>query len=695
MPRRPVEFWWIAAFCALKALEAFSLSSTQSTFEHAALLTFGATHLLAGLLLIGIPKAGRWACFVLLGVEAGNQSVILLNAAEPASAKALNLVALSFCLWMIFYLESHSTRRMCARPPDAQRRPGYGLGSNLIDQFELGLSCAVGVTALMLGLPAWLAGGSGMLAYVLFGLFLEDSIRRRWGAFFVRCEPGFPINDAAAWRAACQALARKELEAARGYFGHASKAARLHPSGDLFLRMLEWHELLAINPMDGQACLQRAAYDHDWRPNESCRAAMNDYIESANADAIQALIDNRAKLIEGMVRAGMCTDSFFHSQVDRCLARVTGESFAFNALESWAAWWEDSREDWSGDSGGVSLVCRLMRWDAVVAAHSLANRIAARAEEPLLKELAAQVSFLHAMHKAIREREGVDRFIKQPQRMLLVPELSDAVGLLHADLPLLENLGMSVPVITRRLNLRVPLVDYINKLWRRYPTDLGADLPWILQTLTGKNLGVLRARAKFQAWWPQARESFLRHDRAVSAGMAALASGDETGAEKSFRTALTEQPRGLSSRYNLAVCVMRRKGHGEAKRLLLELTQLEPKEPYWWMVLGNIHRTVNKSADAHAAFRRALELGYAAPKVALERGLTFARDQHDMDAIKQFDRVLGGNPTAAKIETLVSALETEGLWKLAGHYRDEAFRRSLMPGGEPAGDVEGDGDVAA
>jgi tetratricopeptide (TPR) repeat protein len=281
------------------------------------------------------------------------------------------------------------------------------------------------------------------------------------------------------------------------------------------------------------------------------------------------------------------------------------------------------------------------------------------------------------MQKALKQRESLQQFIKQPQRMLLVPDLADVVGLLHADSTVLAEMGLPLPQVTRRLLLRVPLIDYVAKLWRRYPHDLNAELPGLLPTLCGRSFGMLRARARFEAWWPEARASLLRHDRAVAGGLTALSGGHASLAEKCFRAALSEHPRELSARYNLAICATRRRDHDEAARLLRELTVLEPKEPYWWMVLGDIHRTVNKTSEAYAAFKRALDLGAAEGRVAWHLGLTFGRDRRDQEAIQQLDRVLGKDPTPARIDKLVSELESEGLWNLAGHYRDEAFRRGL------------------
>jgi tetratricopeptide (TPR) repeat protein len=231
--------------------------------------------------------------------------------------------------------------------------------------------------------------------------------------------------------------------------------------------------------------------------------------------------------------------------------------------------------------------------------------------------------------------------------------------------------------VTRRLLMRVPLLDYIAFLWERYPVELSSDMPWLIETLTGRKLGRLRAHAEFKKWWPAVRESYLRHDRAVCAGLTAMTAGKSVEAEPHFRSALAEQPLELASRYNLFLCLMQRRASSEAARVMHELTQLEPRESYWWLVLGEMHRNANQSEHAHAAFRRALELGAHAPKVAFHIGLTFARDARDNEAIAHLDRVLGANPSASRIEELVSQLENEGFWRLAGHYREEAFRRGL------------------
>jgi tetratricopeptide (TPR) repeat protein len=688
MRQRPIEFWWIALFSLFQGALAFNhFSSGVPSVDPSAFNILHGVFVASAALLLCFNPLGRKLCALCLGLHVCNESVLLLGG-QPLQDKSAHVVFWAFCLWMFCYLHSFSTQRLCSRSDNGKAARASLHPAAVLD----GLGVLPGLGAFFV---SWLAGGSlpqagsmGLIACVACEVFLSGKARRVWAAMFAPCEPGYPQADAAHWRAACRAMSRREFQAARLRIRNTSVEARSHPASALLLALLDWHELLALPPANGELGLRRAAFDYDWKPGQVERNRIADYIDCAGADAFRELADERAGLIDALVRAGLSRNSFFSRQNGRVLERITGETFAFNARESWSAWWRDARPHWSGDAGPVCLAVRLLRMDAIHAAHALAQRVAGRAEEPILKEVTGQVLFLNTMQKALKEHEGVENFIKQPQRMLLVPELTDAVGLLHADSQLLENLGMPLKSVARRLHQRVPVIDYIERLWRRYPGELSSDMPWVLKTLCDKNLGVLRAHSKFKAWWPLARDSFMRHDHAVSAGLLAYAEGDLTKAEGCFREALKHQPRELSSRYNLARCLMRRHACDEAARLLRELTQMEPKESYWWLVLGEMHRDVNRASDAHAAFRRALELGAAAPRVAYHRALTFAREHRESDAIKQLDRVLGANPTASKIDALVSALEGEGLWKLAVHYREESFRRGLDPSGSSGDDKD-------
>jgi tetratricopeptide (TPR) repeat protein len=696
MRRRPMEFWWIAAFCAVGAVDIFNLLHfAKNAHDRWVLVSlFSGLIVFPATLFLFFSQIGRLGCVVALTTQSLFHFARCWRSSRSMDTVAVDILIPLTSVWLVSYLQSRSTARLCAGRNELQdlrhfrERTFSGL-----DLAEISIGAVAAFIAHGFGAHLDLAICVGFFCYAMYSVLIEDWSRQRWVTLFPAIDVHFPAGDRAHWRWACRAFTRQDIEAARYHAGMFSSEARAHPPARLFHAMLDWNELMARHPADGYSALRRVVFDHDWRPAPADRKRISEFIASASPETVRRMVDERAVLIDGLIDAVQNSSSYFHNAADRALERIIGETFAFNTADSWATWWTFHREDWLGDSGSVALTTRLIRMDCDGAAHSLAKMVCGRAEEPLLKELAAQVLFLNAMQAAIKGKEGIDAFFKQPQRLLLVPEFTDAFGLLHADSHVLENLGMSVPKVSRRLMLRVPLVDYIGKLWARYPSELNSDMPWLLKTLTGKNLGVLRAQKAFQKWWPNVRESYLRHDRALSAGLRAAAAGKEDEAERQFRAALAEQPRELSSRYNLALCLLQREAHVEAERLLQELTQLEPKESYWWLVLGQMHRNSNQSENAHAAFRRALELGAEAPKVAWHIGLTFARDRRDAEAIAHLDRVLGKNPSPSKIEQLVSHLESEGLWKLAGHYREEAFRRGLsLDDGEES---EGGGDVMA
>lgn len=697
MRRRPMEFWWVSAFCLIGASDALRLfRESKIPYDRTVLISAFCALVLFPTLLFAFSSIGRIGSIVLLSSQSIIHVLRLIKGPRTIDSTLVDILIPLSSVWLVSYLQSASTARLCTgRSPELHDLRHFRQ-SNLsgLDLAELSIGAIVAAIAYTLGAPLDLAICSGFCIYAMYSVFIEEWARQHWVTVFPTIEARFPSGDRPHWRWACRACSKQDIEAARFHAGLFSGEARAHPAARLFSAMLDWNELLAQRPGDGYSLLRRIVFDHDFRPAPLERKRVAEFVDTVRPETVAGLINERSALVDDLVDAVQNPASYFHNQADRALTRITGQAFAFNTADSWATWWTFHRSDWHGDTGGVSLTVRLIRMDCDNAAFTLAKMSSGRAEEPLLKELAAQVLFLNAMQQAIKEKEGIDAFFKQPQRLLLVPEFTDAFGLLHADSHVLENLGMSGPKVSRRLMLRVPLVDYIGKLWTRYPNELNADMPWLLKTLTGKNLGVLRAHPSFQKWWPVVRESYVRHDRALSAGLQSASGGKESDAEVHFRAALAEQPRELSSRYNLALCLLQRQAHVEAERLLQELTQLEPKESYWWLVLGQMHRNSNQSENAHAAFRRALELGAEAPKVAWHIGLTFARDRRDTEAIAHLDRVLGNNPSPSKIDALVSHLESEGLWKLAGHYREEAFRRGLSLSND-ADDSDGSGDVMA
>jgi tetratricopeptide (TPR) repeat protein len=453
---------------------------------------------------------------------------------------------------------------------------------------------------------------------------------------------------------------------------------------DLFPRLLAWQQVLNSQPADAEACLCRALYDADWRPNREARRALAAGLKHVESETVRRLANQRAELIPRLIAAAGGPQSAFHDLAGRILSRVTGEEFDGGGAEAWTGWWEKAGPEWSDDAGMVAAVARLLRLRLPAAACALARRVAGRAEEPLLREFAAQVSFLHEMRTALHDRERIEPVIRQAKRILLVPALADSLGLLHADSEYLARSGVSPAALARRLPLRTQVVDYAVRLWQRYPAELNADMPWIIRMLANARSEALNTPEAFGKWWSGARQALRHHGQSLAAGLAAHGAGDMAGAETAFRKALAAQPHDLSVRYNLVLCALQRKDDAQAVRLLKELAGLEPKEPYWWVMLAQVHQRSDRREEAHAAVHRAIKLGAVERRVALHLGLTLAHDCREDEAIAHFDRALGANPSVEKIESLASHLESEGLWKLAGHYREKALRRGLGDDSAPA-----------
>ena len=707
MRRRPIEFWWIAAYCAARA--AVLLVALHQQWQHPASMRvdeadrilvffYSLALLFVPIPLLSLQPSGRWMGTVVLGVEATEMARQMAESVEIGSAIGpLTAVTFAGCLWLSIYLQRPATARIFeseSARADSSEPILFSTGFDWFSLLDMGVALLTGWGARICGAPVWLSISAGLGAYMLYGILLEENLRRRWDLFFARIESGFPESEARAWRLSCCALARNELDSARSHFERMQHEARAHPAARLFELALDWHELLSHPPLNGREALRRAVLDIEFSPNEDERKRITKHVRRSTSEDLAALSTERANFIAALVLAASNPGSFFKTRADRMLSRITGEAFAFKAPESWAAWWNGAREAWTGDAGPAALVARLIFRDCHNAAIEVARKIAGRAEEPLLVEFAEQMCFFNSMRQAAQGSGAPASFTQQPLQVLLVPEWADAAGWLHADSPILGSLGVSRRAAARRLALRPKMLDYVTALWKRYPADLNADLPWLLPLLAGKNFGVMRARVKFEAWWPKARETFVNHARFMIAGMSAFSAGDFTAAERGFRDALRVRPNELSARYNLALCHAKRGDRDGAERLLRDLAAMEPKEPYWWMALGDLLRSSDKALAARAAYRRAQHLGASEGRVALQVGLTFAHESRDSEAMQLFARALGNNPTASKLEALANQLENEGCWKLAGHYREEALRKEL-DGPGTTGDGERGDETAA
>ena len=618
--------------------------------------------------------AATWAATA-LGVETLTFTVSVWPDPSAADVVATGCVA-ALNVWLIGFLRQPHTAELFRR---RSAEAGFGRGGVallLLDLLNLCVILLGGWALLRAGFGPGITLITGLSLAVLYGWAVQQWLLRRWLKLFASSPQGVGRADVPRWRKAWAVLERGDTHTARTLLAGMAPESRCSPDVALLEALVNWSDLLAGERSGGATLLRRAALDALFRPSDEQTVELTQSIKSLPDTELRDLLEAREQLLSSLVSAAMEPASVFHAQAPGVLARITGLAFGPASHETWGSWWQAHRALYSGDAGGLALVARLIR-TAPAAAAALAERTAGRAEEPLLRELAGQIVYLTALQRAIQSRSGVDTHIRQATRLLLVPELADALGILHADSSALESQGLPPRAVARRLLMRGKLIAYAYSLWQRYPGELDEDMPWLIKTLTAHNFGNRRARERFEEWWPAGRESLKRHDRALGEGLVAFAEQRFADAEEAFRAALKEQRRELTARYNLALCLKQRNEFEAAKELLQELTLLEPKEPYWWIALGTLHRTVKQSADAHAAFNKALQLGAAASRVSFQIGLTFAHERQDAEAIRHLARWLGKNPPTSKIESLVSELEEQGLWSLATHYREQAFRNGL------------------
>src|SRR5581483_1340615 len=99
MRRRPIEFFWIAAFCLIGAFDAFSSARiATSQFDESVLSALAAALAVFPLLLFGFSELGRTGCLALLTVVAGDHLFRIFGSSVGATV-ALHLMFPLACLW--------------------------------------------------------------------------------------------------------------------------------------------------------------------------------------------------------------------------------------------------------------------------------------------------------------------------------------------------------------------------------------------------------------------------------------------------------------------------------------------------------------------------------------------------------------------------------------------------------------------
>src|SRR5882724_1051150 len=105
MRRRPMEFWWIALYCAVRAGLVFSACRSTDNADCIAFCGYASALLFVPALLFFFLHPGRWLGTAVLGAEAVLMGEATLEKIQlGANLDYLILGALFLCLWMGIYL---------------------------------------------------------------------------------------------------------------------------------------------------------------------------------------------------------------------------------------------------------------------------------------------------------------------------------------------------------------------------------------------------------------------------------------------------------------------------------------------------------------------------------------------------------------------------------------------------------------
>src|SRR5579862_3038555 len=233
MRRRPMEFWWIAAYCVWRASVVFGACRSADNAECIAFSGYGSALLFVPALLFFFFSPGRWLGTAILGVEALLMGQLLVEINQIGGPLDFLIAgSLCFCIWMVIYLQRPSTARLFeSESQSGSATFSYTAGFDFFSVLKVIVAIAAGWTAKRLGAPDWLFVLVGGAAYLAYTILDEKWLRQRWDSLFVAIEPGFPEIDAGRWRAACSALARNKPATARNHFERLTPEARRHPAG--------------------------------------------------------------------------------------------------------------------------------------------------------------------------------------------------------------------------------------------------------------------------------------------------------------------------------------------------------------------------------------------------------------------------------------------------------------------------------
>lgn len=531
---------------------------------------------------------------------------------------------------------------------------------------------ALVVAAVTLKIPPWAGITATLVIVIAYGVLLEDRVNR-WIA--ARFSPRPEDLEPAAWRAV-RAAQQARLE------GDFDRAERLAAPLPLSLTVRALRGLLVMDRALRSEGLRRAIYDSTWIAPAEARERL---LEESRSSDLDALVAERAALVDDLLEDEARPRSFFAEEADERIQKITGQLFLSNPVFQHREAWARRRPSCSGARARTWLTVRL--WDAQ--APEAAQEAAAGAGDAALQEIASLSFRLDQAARGLFNEEWV---AENSLNLCLLPIPADAARLLYLDSPYLGVLGSEA--VAARLSARLELVSRLRSLRDEYPAESWIEVPWLIAQLTG-DTGGRRTRAKFEKWWASRRAAQAVFDGAFISGLDAARRDDWESAERHFAEAERCWPERTCAVYNRALALLQLDRHREAEEIFARLAAAEPDEAVFWMRTGDARRLQGRGATAIEAYRKAARLGGLEEEVALRLGLTLAAEGREDEAERELDAATSGEADAEQLEQLAAFLESEGVYRLASRYREQAFQRRL--GEKPTGDEEEDeeGDATA
>lgn len=629
----------------------------------------GALHLV---LFLGLATLRPWARW--LGVFSFGGGALWITAQLAAGGGPLLWVcALLFCLWATSYLLSTTTR-------DLVEEPGIGWPS-LQSLAPMGILVLGATVIWALRLP-WGVSLMAGAVFVLTYLVIEERLHA-WISVYLSPRPREFRDEDEHWRLfrdARRARLRGDLAGARRLLERLPLAVlRRSRATRVLSGLIALDAARRSPPGSGPSELARVTLAGEHAGGQSTSeqdAALAEWIKDAELDALLRPLRMRASLIEGLLEDAADARSSFALQSGSALSLLSGEHFVTNVELGFRRLWRAERERQTGERGLRWLALRAWRAERYASAHALAQRAA---QEAPGEEKAAQLVSITAL--ALTFSQASSRMTDprwreaEHERLLLATSLADSMGWLLMDSPHFEQRG--VVHLASRFAERRALLVAVRELWDEFPTEAGATARWLLHLLADVPISGLRRRARFDRQWSQLAAGHEGYERGLISGMRASAEGMWEVAANTFEAAAAAAPQRTSAAYNHAFSRIELGEHERAEAILLDLTEREPNEAFWWLRLGDCRRQRGALAEALSAYSEAVKKEGLGGRVALRLGLTLVADGKPEEAERFLNAALDQANEPELIEQLAAVLEAEGAFDLARRYHHKAFLQQL------------------